>query len=132
MALGQDHIEDAYYPWGRHNMPEVAFLAGHVLGFRTDERQRLLVEMVTMRAPAALGLVGHGLAVGDVADFCVHGHERVVNLLREREAPRAVYRADAWWSGPSPPSDVWRSVGPARLGAAGVRSKGACDVRPLI
>ena len=29
VALGQDDIEDAYYPFGRHNMLEVAFLAAH-------------------------------------------------------------------------------------------------------
>jgi cytosine deaminase len=43
VGLGQDDIEDAYYPWGRHNMLEVAFLSGHILGFRSNERQRLLV-----------------------------------------------------------------------------------------
>jgi cytosine/creatinine deaminase len=25
-------ISDAYYPFGRNNMPEVAFLASHLLG----------------------------------------------------------------------------------------------------
>ncbi|MGH8964363.1 MAG: amidohydrolase family protein, partial [Actinomycetes bacterium] len=31
VALGQDDIEDAYYPFGRHNMLEVAFLAAHIM-----------------------------------------------------------------------------------------------------
>src|SRR6185436_18575605 len=31
VALGQDDIEDAYYPFGRHNLIEVAFLAAHAL-----------------------------------------------------------------------------------------------------
>jgi outer membrane protein TolC len=31
VALGQDDIEDAYYPFGRHNMVEIAFLAAHAL-----------------------------------------------------------------------------------------------------
>jgi cytosine deaminase len=40
VALGQDDIEDAYYPFGRHNMLEVAFLAAHTLGFLTGPDQR--------------------------------------------------------------------------------------------
>jgi cytosine deaminase len=107
VALGQDDIEDAYYPWGRHNMLEVAFLAGHVLGFRTNDQQRLLVEMVTTRAAAALGLAGHGLAVGDVADFCIHGQQRVVDLLREHEAPRAVYRRGRLVAQTEPAVTTW-------------------------
>jgi cytosine deaminase len=31
VCLGQDDISDAYYPFGRNNMPEVAFLASHLL-----------------------------------------------------------------------------------------------------
>lgn len=92
VGLGQDDIEDAYYPWGRHNMLEVAFLSGHILGFRSEAQQRLLVEMVTDRAAAALGVPEHGLAAGNPADFCLHSSERVVDLLREHAAPLAVYR----------------------------------------
>lgn len=92
VALGQDDIEDAYYPWGRHNMLEVAFLSGHLLGFRSNEQQRLLLEMITTRAAATLGIANHGLAVDNRADFCLHSSERVVDLLREHAPPLAVYR----------------------------------------
>jgi cytosine deaminase len=112
VALGQDDIEDAYYPWGRHNMLEVAFLAGHVLGFRTNDQQRLLVEMITTRAADALGIEGHGLAVGDVADFCVHGQQRVVDLLREHEAPREVYRRGRLVARTAPAVTSWGDRSP--------------------
>jgi cytosine deaminase len=92
VALGQDDIEDAYYPWGRQNMLEVAFLAGHVLGFLSQVQQRTLLEMVTTRAAAALGITDYGLEAGRPADFCIHPHERVVDVLREHEAPWRVYR----------------------------------------
>lgn len=95
VGLGQDDIEDAYYPWGRHNMLEVAFLSGHILGFRSTQQQQLLVEMVTTRAAEALGLRGHGLEPGDTADFCLHSATRVVDLLREHAPPLAVYRRGA-------------------------------------
>lgn len=90
VALGQDDIEDAYYPFGRHNMLEVAFLAAHTLQFLTDADQQLLVEMVTDRAATVLGVAGHGIAQGNRADLCLHESERVVDLLREHAAPRTV------------------------------------------
>lgn len=92
VGLGQDDIEDAYYPWGRHNMLEVAFLGGHLLGFRTNEQQATLIEMITNRAAAAIGINNHEIALGNSADFCVHHFDRVVDVLREHAAPAAVYR----------------------------------------
>ena len=92
VALGQDDIEDAYYPFGRHNMLEVAFLAAHVLGFLSGPDQLRLLDLVTVRAARVLGIEGHGIAVGNRADFCVHHHERVVDVLREHARPRWVLR----------------------------------------
>lgn len=92
VALGQDDIEDAYYPWGRNNMLEIAFLGGHALGFLSEEQQSLLVELVTTRAAKTLGIEDHGLEVGRAASFCMHSAERVVDLLRDHAAPLAVYR----------------------------------------
>lgn len=111
VGLGQDDIEDAYYPWGRHNMLEVAFLSGHILGFRSTEEQRLLVEMVTTRAAATLGLADYGLAPGDRADFCVHGSERVVDLLREHAPPLAVYRRGQLIAETEPALTRWYAAG---------------------
>ena len=92
VALGQDDIEDAYYPFGRHNMLEVAFLAAHVLGFLSGPDQLRLLDLVTERAARVLGIEGHGIAVGNRADLCVHHHERVVDVLREHARPRWVLR----------------------------------------
>lgn len=93
VALGQDDIEDAYYPFGRHNLLEVAFLAAHLLGFLTDADQRRLLDMVTGRAARVLGIDGHAVAVGNRADLCVHHDERLVDVLREHARPRWVVRA---------------------------------------
>ena len=90
VALGQDDIEDAYYPYGRHNMLEVAFLASHILQFLTADDQKLLIELITNRAAATLGITGHEIAVGSVANLCVHNSSRIIDLLREHEAPRFV------------------------------------------
>ena len=93
VALGQDDIEDAYYPFGRHNMLEVAFLAAHLLGFLSGPDQVRLLDLVTGRAARVLGLPEHGIAEGNRADLCVHHHERVVDVLREHARPRWVLRA---------------------------------------
>ena len=37
ICLGQDDISDAYYPFGRNNMLEVAFLASHLLWMTTNK-----------------------------------------------------------------------------------------------
>ncbi|RBY75496.1 cytosine deaminase [Geodermatophilus sp. TF02-6] len=93
VALGQDDIEDAYYPFGRHNLLEVAFLAAHLLDLRSRPQQELLVDLVTTSAARVLGLPGYGLRVGGPADLLVHEAARTVDLLARHAPPRAVVRA---------------------------------------
>ncbi|MDQ3055429.1 MAG: amidohydrolase family protein [Actinomycetota bacterium] len=90
VALGQDDIEDAYYPYGRHNMLEVAFLASHLLELKTSADQRQVLDMITGSAARVLGISGHQLAVGNAANLCIHDSERLVDVLREHAAPRWV------------------------------------------
>jgi cytosine deaminase len=90
VGLGQDDIEDAYYPFGRSSMLEVAFLAAHALGWVSDAQQRRLLDLVTTRAADVLGITGHAIAEGNAADLLVHDRERVVDVLREHAAPRWV------------------------------------------
>ncbi len=90
VALGQDDVEDAYYPFGRSNLLEVAFLAAHSLGMLADADQRTLIELVTTRAARVLGADDRGIAPGAPADLVVHGHERLVDVLRVHAAPQAV------------------------------------------
>lgn len=90
VAFGQDDIEDAYYPFGRHNMLEIAFLCAHALGWLSNAQQQRLLDLVTTRAADVLGVEGHALQVGNRADLVVHQHERVVDVLREHAAPRWV------------------------------------------
>ncbi|WP_037364432.1 amidohydrolase family protein [Nakamurella lactea] len=95
VALGQDDIEDAYYPFGRNNMLEVAFLAAHLLGFLSVPDQHRLVQMITTGAGRVLGLPAHVIAEGNPANLCVHAATRVVDLLREHATPRWVIRGGA-------------------------------------
>ncbi|AIY19251.1 amidohydrolase family protein [Pimelobacter simplex] len=92
VALGQDDVEDAYYPFGRNNMLEVAFLAAHTLRFLTHDDQQLLLELITTRAADVLGVPDHGIAVGSTADLCVHPYASVRDVLTEHARPRWVVR----------------------------------------
>jgi cytosine/creatinine deaminase len=93
VALGQDDIEDAYYPFGRHNLLEVAFLAAHLLDMRSAPQQEVLVDLVTTSAARVLGLSDFGLRRGGPADLLVHDAERTVDLLARHAPPRVVVRA---------------------------------------
>jgi cytosine/creatinine deaminase len=93
VALGQDDIEDAFYPFGRHNLLEVAFLAAHLLDMRSAPQQEVLVDLVTTSAARVLGLTDYGLRDGGTADLLVHDAERTVDLLARHAPPRVVVRA---------------------------------------
>lgn len=93
VALGQDDIEDAYYPFGRHNLLEVAFLAAHLLDMRSAPQQEVLVDLVTTSAARVLGLPDYGLRAGGPADLLVHDAARTVDLLARHAPPRVVVRA---------------------------------------
>ncbi len=90
VALGQDDIEDAYYPFGRNNMAEVAFLAAHALGFLSKPDQERLLDLVTTGAARVLGIADHAIAEGNPANLTVHECEKVAALLRNHAAPRWV------------------------------------------
>ncbi len=90
IALGQDDIEDAYYPYGRNNMAEVAFLAAHSLGFLAKTDQERLLDFVTTGAARVLGIHDHAIAEGNTANLAVHECEDVPALLRDHAAPRWV------------------------------------------
>ena len=71
VALGQDDIQDAYYPFGECNMLQVAFLASHLLRMVTFDDMDLLYDMITVNAAKVLGIEGHELKVGGNADLVV-------------------------------------------------------------
>jgi cytosine/creatinine deaminase len=90
VCLGQDDISDAYYPFGRNNMLEVAFLASHLLWMMTRQEIEILYDMITVRAAAALNLHDFGLSPGAVANLVVLNAPNLVDALRFHEAPAHV------------------------------------------
>ena len=87
VCLGQDDISDGYYPFGRNNMLEVAFLAAHLLWMTTDREIETLYDMVTIHAARAMNVNEHVLKVGAPANLVVLGVPNVLEALREHTAP---------------------------------------------
>ncbi len=87
VCLGQDDISDAYYPFGRNNMLEVAFLASHLLWMTTSADMETLYDMITGRAAEAMGLGDFGLKEGATANLVVLSAPNVLEALREHAAP---------------------------------------------
>ena len=87
VCLGQDDISDAYYPYGRNNMLEVAFLASHLLWMTTAEEMETLYDMITVKAFQAMGLHGHEISTGAPADLVVLDQGTVLDAFRYHAAP---------------------------------------------
>ena len=92
VALGQDDIADAYYPFGRNNMLEVAFLAAHLTWMTTFEDLEMFYDMITTNAARALGVKDFGLAEGNTADLVVLDAESVWEAIWNHDAPLHVIK----------------------------------------
>ncbi len=92
IALGQDDIADAYYPFGRNNMPEVAFLAAHLMSMTTRGEMEILYDLITTNAAEALNISGHKLVEGGNADLVVLNVDNVWESLWSHEAPLHVFK----------------------------------------
>jgi cytosine deaminase len=90
VCLGQDDISDAYYPFGRNNMLEVAFLAAHLLWMTTTTDLEQLYDMITLRAAQAIGLTDFALKIGAPAHLVILNAANVLEALRYHQAPVAV------------------------------------------
>jgi cytosine deaminase len=90
VCLGQDDISDAYYPFGRNNMLEVAFLASHLLWMTGRADIERLYDMVTTDAAKAMNVGEFGLAVGKPAHLVVLDVPDVIEALRWHAPPAHV------------------------------------------
>jgi len=87
VCLGQDDISDGYYPFGRNNMLEVAFLAAHLLWMTTNRELEMLYNMITVNAARAINVSNHSLKAGNPANLVVLTEPNVLEALREHAAP---------------------------------------------
>ena len=94
VCLGQDDISDAYYPFGRNNMLEVAFLAAHLLWMTTSREMETLYDMITVKAAQAMNVQEHQLQVGANANLVILDIPNVLEALRNHNAPIRVISND--------------------------------------
>jgi len=87
VMLGQDDISDAYYPYGRNNMLEVAYLASHLLWMTTYKEMEMLYDMITVNPAKAMEIPDFGLKEGALAHLVVLKEGSVVEALRNHEKP---------------------------------------------
>ncbi len=92
VALGQDDIADAYYPFGRNNMLEVGFLAAHLLWMTGFDQLEIIYDLITTNAAQALGIRDFGLAVGNPANLVILNQESVWQALWEHQPVRYVIK----------------------------------------
>jgi len=90
VCLGQDDISDAYYPFGRNNMLEIAFLASHLLWMTGRADIARLYDMITTAAARAMNVRDFGLAVGGPAHVVVLEAPDETEALRWHAPPAHV------------------------------------------
>jgi cytosine/creatinine deaminase len=92
LALGGESVNDAYYPFGRCNMLEVAFVCAHTLWMMSPAHQALLYDMITVNPAEIIGLPHHRLALGNPANFVILQEKSLREALTTHADPRFVVR----------------------------------------
>lgn len=87
VVLGQDDIADAYYPFGRNNMLEVAFLNVHLLWMTTFPEMEKIYDMVTIDAARAMNLKNFELKTGALANLVVLKEKSVYEAIWNHAEP---------------------------------------------
>jgi len=90
VALGQDDIADAYYPYGMNSMLEVAFLASHITWSMTLRDMDTFMDMITWRGMKAMGLDFCGIRPECPADLVVLDGKSVYEAIWRHRLPNYV------------------------------------------
>lgn len=84
IAIGQDDIDDPYYPFGKGDMVELAFIMAHAAHLDSPEEMRELFNMITINGAIAMRIRDYGLYVGSRGDLVVSGDKDIHEYLRRR------------------------------------------------
>jgi cytosine/creatinine deaminase len=69
VAIGQDDIDDPYYPFGRGDMVELAFVMCHAAHLGTPDEIESAFDMITYNPASGMRLQRYGVKEGDDADL---------------------------------------------------------------
>lgn len=92
VAVGQDDIDDPYYPFGRGDMLELAFMMCHAAHLGTPEEIESALDMVTYNPARGMRLKGYGVDVGDRADLVLLDAQSTHEALRLQPTRLAVIK----------------------------------------
>lgn len=87
VAIGQDDIDDPYYPFGRGDMLELAWMMAHAAHLSTPDEFEAAYDMVTYNGAKGMGIRDYGVEQGMRADLIVLDAPNVHEALR-LQAPR--------------------------------------------
>jgi cytosine deaminase len=93
IALGGESVNDAYYPYGRNNMLEVAFVVSHMLWAMSDADQQALYDTITTHPARIMRVPDHRIAEGCAADLVVLAHDTMRDVYAYHQEPRYVVHA---------------------------------------
>ena len=82
VATGQDDVDDPYYPFGKPDQLEVAWMMAHVAQLTDRAGMEMVIDLVTDNPARAMRLDGYGLEPGAWADLVVLDARSVHEALR--------------------------------------------------
>lgn len=92
VTFGQDCVNDAFYPFGRADMLEVANITAHTAQLSTLDEIRTVFRMMTYNAARTLGVLHDYGAVGKRADLVVIDAVSVKDAIRMQPDRRWVIK----------------------------------------
>ncbi|MNN50134.1 Cytosine deaminase [compost metagenome] len=98
VALAHDDIRTPFYPLGTGNPLDAAHMAAHLAHMSGRADQLRLIRMITeggamaMNVDGAYGYRNGAMREGTPASFLLFDAEDACDLIRERPAPRCVFR----------------------------------------
>lgn len=82
VAVGQDDVDDPYYPFGRGDMLELALIMCHAAHLGSLAEMEKAFDMVSSNPARGMRLRGYGVNVGDRADLVLLDSADVHDALR--------------------------------------------------
>lgn len=93
VTFGQDCVDDAFYPFGRADMLEVALITAHAAQLTTPAEIETVFKMMTTNAARTLGVLDdYGIAVGKRADIVILDAESPKDVIRKQVDRRYVIK----------------------------------------
>lgn len=93
VSFGQDCVSDAFYPFGRADMLEVALITAHAAHLTTPDEIETVFRMMTTNAARTLGVQDeYGIEVGKPANLVIVGAPSAKEAIRLQPRRRWVVR----------------------------------------